>query len=59
MPYFPRPEETKYYCPNCKQWFIPGNASCCVLHPPGTCCHLYDTPTTPPERLDKIDKEIR
>lgn len=46
MPYFePITFNTgAYYCPNCKQWYAPDNTnysmSCCLLHPPGDCCHM-------------------
>lgn len=43
-PYFPYPEETAYRCKGCGGWFIPGNRSCLVAHPPGTCCHKYEKP---------------
>jgi len=48
MPYYPKDEERSYHCPNCKQWYIPTGLNCLVNHPPGTCCHLYDTITTDP-----------
>lgn len=43
LPYFPTDDERKYQCPGCGGWFIPGMMSCLVIHPPGTCCHKYDT----------------
>lgn len=52
MPYFPPRRETKYYCPNCKAWFIPSNISCTVLHEPGTCCHKYE------EKIELTKEEI-
>lgn len=39
MPYFPKVEERSYTCPGCGGRFFPLGFSCCVLHPPGTCCH--------------------
>lgn len=44
MPYFPAHEDRAYRCQGCGRWFIPGNRSCLVAHPPGTCCHEYETP---------------
>ncbi len=52
MPYFPTEKETKYYCPNCNQWFIPGDTSCLILHPPGSCCHHFEKSVTPPKNED-------
>jgi hypothetical protein len=50
MPYFPAAADTPpYYCPNCRAWFRPGNVNCCVLHPPGSCCHEYEQPVAPPQ----------
>lgn len=54
MPYYPTREETAYYCPNCKQWYIPTGINCLVLHPPGSCCHKYDIPTTRPNERTKV-----
>ncbi len=61
-PYFEeRTEEmTAYYCPNCEAWYrtLPGweNASCTVLHSPGSCCHFGEeqtiAPTTPPTETE-------
>lgn len=52
MAYFPvESAAPPYYCPNCKAWYqrprVP--VSCCVLHLPGSCCHMGEirvaTPT--------------
>lgn len=51
MPYFPKPVERAYRCPGCGGWFIPGYQSCLVAHPPGSCCHEYETPAQPPPAL--------
>ena len=40
MPYFPMRQETVYRCQGCGRWFTPGMLTCCVLHAPGTCCHM-------------------
>lgn len=43
MPYFPTQVEIPpYFCPNCKAWYRHSNMSCCVVHPPGSCCHEYE-----------------
>lgn len=39
MPYFPKLEEDVYWCQGCGGRFQRGLISCCVAHPPGTCCH--------------------
>ena len=30
------------YCMVCRKNYKPGMVSCCVVHPPGQCCHLGD-----------------
>lgn len=52
MTYFPpatkrEPEQ----CPGCKGWFVVASGprvSCCVLHPPGSCCHVGEIEVAPP-----------
>lgn len=45
MPYFPlkTAKGSAYYCPQCKAWYTRSNVSCCVLHAPGSCCHMGET----------------
>lgn len=50
MPYFPKaeaPNVAPYWCPNCAAWYLPQCgplvSSCCVIHPPGSCCHHGET----------------
>lgn len=50
MPYFPKREETAYKCHGCGKKFYPGNLSRCVLHAPGTCCHMGEVEV--PESLE-------
>ena len=50
MPYFPKEEETVYQCPACQCWYLPGQMQCLVAHLPGTCCHEYEHPTSPPQQ---------
>lgn len=49
-PYFPvtYSDAQKYQCPGCRGWFYHSNTSCCVAHPPGTCCHHYEEPAMSP-----------
>lgn len=58
MTYFPPkdttpPRPTK--CPGCGKWHIPTPSmemvSCCVLHPPGSCCHYSETEVPPPSDI--------
>jgi len=44
MPCFPEKIERVYRCQGCGKQYIQGNVSCCVAHPPGTCCHYGETP---------------
>lgn len=55
MPYFPRQEEVgPYTCRGCGGSFYRSNVSCCVAHPPGTCCHFGEVPAG--ERRAMADK---
>lgn len=47
MPYYEHATQP-YYCPRCRAWFVPGNMSCLVAHPPGTCCHYGERPVGAP-----------
>ena len=38
-PYFPHIQSQEYTCQGCGRRFRKTGLSCCVLHPPGTCCH--------------------
>lgn len=63
MPYFPPCEEPKpYYCPNCRKWFAQniGHAiSCCVLHPPGDCCHVGEREVPAPDSILRPGKLLQ
>ncbi len=30
------------YCQRCFKWYKQGLMRCCVVHPPGDCCHVGD-----------------
>lgn len=56
-------EERKeiYYCNNkrCLQWYektIPPVVTCCVIHPPGSCCHVGERVLSREEVKKLIDK---
>lgn len=48
-PYFPPDKRSApYWCPRCEAWYVViSNASCCVLHGPGTCCHVSEQRVDP------------
>lgn len=56
MPYFPRREEKAYFCSNCNKWYIPSGLSCRVKHPPGSCCHLYETESPMPKSIKDMNE---
>ena len=41
------PAGEPYRCGLCGKYFLRGNVTCCVMHSPGTCCHLGDQEVTP------------
>jgi hypothetical protein len=57
MTYFP-PKDTSpptpEKCRACHRWFVPKPGwemvSCCVMHPPGSCCHYSETEVPEPPR---------
>lgn len=56
MTYFPPVKQERIQpsrCPGCGDWYVPTpgmeNVSCCVMHPPGSCCHYSETRVEPPE----------
>ena len=42
-------------CPVCHSRFV-GGKSCLVIHKPGTCCHVYQTPATAEMSEDALDE---
>jgi hypothetical protein len=59
-PYFPqRKDIPPYFCPKCKSWWYHGNTVCCVAHPPGSCCHEYESPASDPRRGVATGEEPR
>lgn len=50
-PYFPTVKETIYQCRGCRKWFLPVGVSCCMAHPPGTCCHYGETEVPDPREV--------
>lgn len=51
MPYFPTTQQMVYQCQGCGRWFRSTGSACCVLHPPGTCCHHLEIEHPPPRRM--------
>lgn len=51
-----------FRCPICKGLFRnnpkKANANCCVLHPPGSCCHYSDIPVTE-DQLKGVLEEVK
>jgi hypothetical protein len=55
MVYFPPIEKATpraEKCPGCGDWYLPQRGpvtvSCCVIHPPGSCCHMGETKVPAP-----------
>lgn len=57
MSYFPKNvESAPYFCPNCEVWFVRPlgfSTSCCVLHRPGSCCHMGESQAEAPQDAPK------
>jgi hypothetical protein len=61
--YFPPIEESRpARCPSCRRWYIVDRIrmACCVMHSPGSCCHIceIEVPGPASENSDHENKRI-
>jgi hypothetical protein len=58
--YYPlKVEPVPEKCPGCGKWHIRvQNISCCVMHPPGTCCHMGEQEVPEPQRWRATIKRL-
>lgn len=57
MPYYKQTE--RYFCPNHQRWYFRNRSGlrCLVNHPPGSCCHEYESEAPAPTLKETVMSE--